>query len=182
MVVLDTDGVVQLLRSEMDRAGGPTAFSKKIRVDRATVHRTLKRELRPSKSIIKALDLRVVYAPKREKFKASGLAKDGFDDPRIEFFVLKDGKPWLSIDGRPVKFPQAQVALLACLYNELGRVVPYDRLCRVIGHRSSQERQLHILRQQMLLVRQLLAKHKPGCFLAVSAGVSYALCEVAAAD
>jgi DNA-binding phage protein len=69
MVVLDADGVVQLLRSEIDRAGGPMAFAKKVRVDRATVHRTLKRELRPSKSIIKALDLRVVYAPKREKIK-----------------------------------------------------------------------------------------------------------------
>jgi DNA-binding response OmpR family regulator len=71
---------------------------------------------------------------------------------------------------------------VACLYSELGRVVPYDRLCRVIGHRSSQERQLRILRQNMLLVRRLLAKHKARCFLAVSAGVGYALCEVAGAD
>jgi hypothetical protein len=53
MVVLDEDGVVQLLRSEIARAGGPMAYSKKARVDRSTVHRTLKREERPSRKIIR---------------------------------------------------------------------------------------------------------------------------------
>jgi DNA-binding response OmpR family regulator len=69
--------------------------------------------------------------------------------------------------------------LLACLYDELGRVVPYERLCRVIGHQSSGERQMHILRQQMMFVRRLLTKHETRYFLAVVAGVGYALCEMA---
>jgi hypothetical protein len=38
---------------------------------------------------------------------------------------------------------------------------------------------MRILRQQMLLVRRLLASHKARCSLAVAAGVGHALCEVA---
>ena len=91
----------------------------------------------------------------------------------------EDSKPRLLIDGRLIKAPRAQLALVACLYDELGRVVPYQRLCQVIGHRSSHDRQLRILRQQMVLVRRLLATHNADCFLAVTGGVGYALCEVA---
>jgi DNA-binding response OmpR family regulator len=69
--------------------------------------------------------------------------------------------------------------LLACLYDELGRVVPYERLCPVIGHRRCGERQMHALQQQMMLVRRLLTKHETRYFLAVVAGVGYALCEMA---
>jgi len=184
MVVLDAEDVVQLLHSEIERAGGPSAFSRKARVDRAAVHRCLKRQERPGKKIINALDLRVVYVPKRDKPKASGREKGGpKKGPNIVVVRSaagqKDGKPLLLIDGKSVKAVRAQVALVACLYNELGCVVPYERLCQVIGHRSSQDRQIRILRQQMLLVRRLLAIHKARCSVAVTAGVGYALCEVA---
>src|ERR1700730_1369990 len=146
MVVLDADDVVQLLHSAIARAGGPMAFSRKARVDRAAVPRFLKRQTGPGKRIISALDLRVVYTPK---------AKDGAvptQGPIRSATGLKDGKPCLFINGSPVKAPRAQAALVACLYNELGRVVPYERLCQVIGHRSSQDRPMHILRQEMFLV------------------------------
>jgi DNA-binding response OmpR family regulator len=172
MVVLEAEDVVQLLQSEIERAGGPMAYSKKTRVDRAVVHRTLTRQKRPSKSIIRALDLRVVYVPKRDKVgERNGPA------PKSGIVVVEGGT--LRINGKPVKAGPTSVAVLACLHSELGRVVPYERLCRIIGHQSSQERQLHILRQQMLLLRRLLTKHKAPCFLAVAAGVGYALCEVA---
>ena len=181
MVVLDVEGVVQLLRSEIGRAGGPMAFSKKAGVDRATVHRILKRQERPGRKIINALDLRVVYVPKIDRPKAS--AKDGVEPkqgPNIEIVrSTKDGKPLLFINGNSVKAARAEVALVACLYNELGRVVPYGRLCRAIGHQSSEDRQLHILRQYMQLIRRMLATHKARCYLAVSPNVGYALCEVA---
>jgi len=203
MVVLDAKDVIQLLRFEVELAGGPTAFSKKARVDRATVHRALKRQERPSRKIICALDLRVVYMPKRDKLKASGSAKEGgLNEPPIELPIqesvvpkrgpnivivpsaagLRDGKLLLFINGNSVKAPRAQVALVACLYSELGCVVPYERLCRVIGHQSSRDRQMHILRQHMLLVRRMLATHKARCFLAVAPDVGYALCEVAQAQ
>jgi DNA-binding response OmpR family regulator len=169
MVVLDAEDVLQLLRSEIERAGGPTAFSKKARVDRATAHRTLKREVGLSRKIINALDLRVVYAPKQDK-----------QGPNIEIRSAgqEDGT-LLFIDGKSVKAMKAQVALVACLYNEQGRVVPYERLYRLIGHRPSKAKQVNLLRQYMMQVRRLLTKHKAGYSIAVDAGVGYALCEVA---
>ena len=168
-------------------------------MDRATVHRILKCQERPGRKIISALDLRVAHVPKRDELTTSGQAKDGFNEPRMELPTqelvvpkketnivivrsaagLKDGKPLLFINGNSVKATGAEVALVACLYMELGRVVPYERLCRVIGHQSSQYRQLHILRQYMQLIRRMLATHKARYFIAVTAGVGYAMCEVA---
>jgi DNA-binding response OmpR family regulator len=175
MVTLDTADVVQLLRSEIERAGGPIAFSKKAGVNRATVHKVLKGQKRPSKKIIDALDLRVVYAPKRDKPKGGVVSNPSIEIGRS----AKDGEPLLLIDGKSVKAMRPQVALVACLYNELGRVVPYERLYQVIGHRPSQGAQVNLLRQYMRLVRQLLTKHKAGYSIAVDAGVGYALCEAA---
>ena len=71
------------------------------------------------------------------------------------------------------------MALVACLYNEQGRVVPYERLYRLIGHRPSKTKQVNLLRQYMMQVRRLLTKHKAGYSIAVDAGVGYAPCEVA---
>ena len=92
---------------------------------------------------------------------------------------LKDGKPLLFINGNSVKAARAELALVACLYMELGRVVPYERLCQVIGHRSSQDRPMHILRQEMFLVRRMLATHKARYIIAVTRTHDYAMCEVA---
>jgi DNA-binding response OmpR family regulator len=151
---MDAEAVLQLLRSEIERAGGRMAFSKRAYA-RATVHRTLERQGGFSSKIINALD------------------------PGIAIVQLEEGWPLLLVNGEPVRAHRAQVALLICLCDELGRVVPYERLCRVIGHQSSGERQMHILAQHMLLVRRLLTKHKARCSLAVVAGVGYALCGVA---
>lgn len=180
MIMLDVDDVVRLLRSEVERAGGPMAYAKKFRVDRATVHRMLKREERPSRKIISALDLRVGYVPKKDKVKANGKAGAAVRAKNGSHIVVVEGDaPIVQINGKPAKAHRAQLAILACLSNELGHVVPYQRLCRVIGHHSCGDRQLRILRQQMLLVRRLLTRHKARCSIAVAAGVGYALCEVA---
>jgi hypothetical protein len=177
MVLLDAEDVLQLLRSEIERAGGPMAFSKKARVDRATVHRTLKREEGLSRKIIHTLNLRTAYVPKQQKLKPNGRR------PTLQLVPPTAGpdrtRPLLLVNGNLVRAQRAHRALLACLYDELGRVVPYERLCRVIGHQSSGERQLHILQQQMMFVRRLLTKHETRYFLAVVTGVGYALCEVA---
>jgi hypothetical protein len=171
MVLLDAEDVLQLLRSEIERAGGPMAFSKRARVDRATVHRALMREIRLSRKIIRALDLRTVYVPKQQKPNGRR--------PTLQLPPTAGPDrtmPLLLVNGNLVRAQRAHRALLACLYDELGRVVPYDRLCRVIGHQASGKRQVRILRQQMMFVRRLLT---PRYFLAVAAGVGYALCEVA---
>jgi hypothetical protein len=180
MVVLEAEDVVDLLRSEVERAGGPTAYSKRVDVDRATIHRTLKRQERPGRAIISALDLRAVYSPNDPRTKVVPRAKKG----SIITIVRPATEPergrkelLLLVDGKSVKAPTAQIALLACLYNELGSVVPYKRLCLAIGHRSS--RKVHLLREYMRLLRRILAAHKLGYVLAVSQNVGYALCEVA---
>jgi hypothetical protein len=72
MVPLDAEDVLQLLRSEIEHAGGLMAFSKRARLDRATVHRALKGEIGLSRRIIRALDLRTVYVPKQQKLKPNG--------------------------------------------------------------------------------------------------------------
>ena len=76
---------------------------------------------------------------------------------------------------------EAQVALLAMLHDEAGRVVPYKRLYSTMGHRSAGLRQRHILRQHMVGIKKALDKFKAPLALSVSTGVGYALCEVASA-
>ena len=87
----------------------------------------------------------------------------------------------LFINGRFVEANQTQVALLAMLHDEAGRVVPYKRLYSTMGHRSAGLRQRHILRQHMVGIKKALDKFKAPLALSVSTGVGYALCEVASA-
>ena len=47
----------------------------------------------------------------------------------------RHGKLVLFISGRVVEASQKQVMLLACLYDNLGHVIPYERLCLPSIHR-----------------------------------------------
>lgn len=196
MLVLDAQDVVELLRCEVERAGGPAAFARKASLDRATVHRTLQRQNRPGSGIIGALDLCVVYAPRTGKSKTNGAgrkpgAKPALQDPVVpratkgsDIAIVRPGPrhvrsaPLLRLNGRSVRAPRAHVALLACLFNDLGHVVPYERLCAAIGHHTVQDTQLHILRQHMGLIRRMLNAHKVHYVVAVAHGIGYALCEM----
>jgi len=66
MRFLELKDVIRLLRSEVERAGGPTAWAKKTGIDRATISRVLNNLQRPTKPIILALKLRTVFVPKRK--------------------------------------------------------------------------------------------------------------------
>jgi hypothetical protein len=55
----------------------------------------------------------------------------------------------LFIDGRHVDCAQKCIGLLACLYDELGQIVPYKRLCPILGHKSVKKTSIHVLRQYM---------------------------------
>jgi DNA-binding response OmpR family regulator len=84
--------------------------------------------------------------------------------------------------GCPIRASYAEAALLACLFEKLGHVIPYERLCEVIGHDGSRERRardVHILRQYMTWVRYKLERHKVPCVIAVAKEVGYALCPMA---
>jgi DNA-binding phage protein len=66
MRFLDLKDVVRLLRSEVERAGGQTAWAKKTGIERAIINRALNGLQRPTKPIILALKLRTVFVLKRE--------------------------------------------------------------------------------------------------------------------
>jgi DNA-binding response OmpR family regulator len=82
----------------------------------------------------------------------------------------------LLIKGRQVEASQTQTALLACLHQNQGHVVPYKQLGRLLGHKSTRPEQLHILRQYASWITKTLAAHRALCILAVAPRVGYVLC------
>jgi DNA-binding phage protein len=61
MHILEVEDVVRLLRSEVKRAGGQAAWASKTGLNRIVVNKVLNGKTLPTKKIIKALKLRVVY-------------------------------------------------------------------------------------------------------------------------
>jgi hypothetical protein len=59
--VFRDDGVLDLLREEVSKAGGQVAWSKKTGVNRSHLNLILNRHRSLTESIIAALQLRVVY-------------------------------------------------------------------------------------------------------------------------
>jgi hypothetical protein len=74
---------------------------------------------------------------------------------------------------------QGQLVLLACLLDNLGRAIPYKRLFTVIGRKSDNEYSRHLLRQYMLVLREILLANKAPFVIATVHDVGYALCEIA---
>jgi DNA-binding phage protein len=63
MSFLELKDVIHLLRSEVERAGGQAAWAKKTGTDRVTINRALNDKQPPTKKIIRALKLRMVFVP-----------------------------------------------------------------------------------------------------------------------
>jgi DNA-binding response OmpR family regulator len=82
----------------------------------------------------------------------------------------------ISINGRWVKMSDRAAALLACLQNHPGRVVPYRRMVEILGFRTMRSAQLHVLRQYVMEVKRALAASRSPYVLAVAEGVGHALC------
>ena len=70
--MLDDKDVVRLLRSEVEQAGGQSAWARRERIDRALLNRVLCSHKPPTAEIIRALKLCNVYA------------SDGSEDRRKE--------------------------------------------------------------------------------------------------
>ena len=62
--LLSLDDVIRLLRSEVKRAGSQRAFARKAGVNVSVVSKTLRGMVLPSKKILNALNLQVVYLSK----------------------------------------------------------------------------------------------------------------------
>jgi hypothetical protein len=67
---LEVKDVVSLLRAEVRRAGGVAAWCKKTGVHRSVVSRVL-HNCPPTKSMIKALNLRTVFVVRGNQLKAT---------------------------------------------------------------------------------------------------------------
>ena len=97
--------------------------------------------------------------------------------------ILRDvtGRLALFINGQRVNVRrgQVQLALLACLLDNLGRAIPYKRLVTVIGRKSDNWSTRHLLRQYMLVLREILLANKAPFVIAAVHDVGYALCEIA---
>ena len=62
MRMLNDEDVVQLLRLEVERAGGQSAWARKERIERTLLNRVLRGRKPPTKEIISALRLCNIYA------------------------------------------------------------------------------------------------------------------------
>jgi DNA-binding XRE family transcriptional regulator len=95
--------------------------------------------------------------------------------------ILQDatGRLALFINGqRSNRGGKGQLALLACLLDNLGRAIPYKRLFTVIGRKPDSPYNRHLLRQYMLVLREILLAHKASLVIATVHDVGYALCEI----
>lgn len=93
---------------------------------------------------------------------------------------IQINKLGLFINGNHISAPPRNVALLACLYANLGRVVPYSQLVMVLGYNPARrDAQKHLLRQYMLSIKSTLSAHKVPYVLTVAHNVGYGLCELA---
>jgi DNA-binding phage protein len=66
MSFLELKDVIHLLRSEVERAGGQTAWAKKTGIDRVTINRVLSNQRPLTKKIIRALKLRTVFVSEQK--------------------------------------------------------------------------------------------------------------------
>jgi hypothetical protein len=82
----------------------------------------------------------------------------------------------LFIKERKVKTFPSRVALLACLHENQGYIVPYQQLGIILGYKTMQDRHRHTLRQHMLWIKRTLTAYKALCILAVAPNVGYVLC------
>jgi DNA-binding phage protein len=69
--VFELDDVVGLLRLEVKRAGGQAAWAKETGTNRIVVNKILNGQMSPTKKIIGALNLRVVFVRKGSRFRSS---------------------------------------------------------------------------------------------------------------
>lgn len=61
--VFDNDDIIRLLRSEVEKAGGQTAYARAAGVTRGSLSNILNGKRAPTRQFIRALKLRSVFVP-----------------------------------------------------------------------------------------------------------------------
>ena len=69
-------------------------------------------------------------------------------------------------------------AVAECLFDNLGRGIPYKRLLETIGRKSDNATSRHLLREYMSTLRELLRASNSPYFIAVIKETGYCLCEL----
>ena len=91
-----------------------------------------------------------------------------------------NGKLAVFVNGQRADVLNRQTqAVAACLFDNLGRAVPYRRLIAAIGRKSDDLSNRHLLRQYISMLRQMLLASEAPYGIAVVQEVGYALCEIA---
>ena len=65
MRILERKDILELLQSEVEKAGGQSAWAKRHRVERTNLNKALRGVISPPESIIRALGLRIVVVSDR---------------------------------------------------------------------------------------------------------------------
>lgn len=82
------------------------------------------------------------------------------------------------LDGHQVMARPHERALLVCLHENRGFLVPYATLCAVLGYGSATEKGKHALQQHIMTVKSLLSDHDVPYAVAAISGAGYTLCAV----
>jgi DNA-binding XRE family transcriptional regulator len=98
--------------------------------------------------------------------------------PGLEISRAATGELTLLINGRRVQCNQTMLAVLACLFDNLGAVIPYEQLCQLIGHKSANSAATHVLRQYTAWLRGVLIANKAPYVITVARDVGYGLCKM----
>lgn len=94
---------------------------------------------------------------RREKFRRSARTRVALDDEH-------------EVMARP-----QERAILLCLQENVGFLVPYETLCAVLGYGTASAKERHALHQHIMSLRRLLSEHKVPYAVAGIEGVGYTL-------
>lgn len=97
---------------------------------------------------------------------------------RRERFRRSARTPVVLDDGYAVLARPQERAILVCLHEAVGFLVPYEKLCAVLGYGTASAKERHAMHQHIMTLRRLLSEHQVPYAVAGIDGVGYTLCAV----
>ena len=94
---------------------------------------------------------------------------------RREKFRRSARTPVVLDDGHEVMARPHERAILVCLHENAGFLVPYETLCATLGHGTATAKERHALHQHIMTLRRLLSEHEAPYAVAGVDGVGYTL-------
>ena len=94
---------------------------------------------------------------------------------RREKFRRSARAPVVLDDGHEVMARPHERAILLCLRENVGFLVPYETLCAALGYGTAAAKERHALHQHIMTLRRLLSEHEIPYAVAGVDGVGYTL-------